>query len=73
MVETFEKDGSRARLRFGAAFGAVAPDFLGEDVLVEATVLLGDEVLVGFANGDFAQPIVLGQLWDGSDPPPPNR
>lgn len=29
-----------------------------------------DEVLVGFENGDRNKPVVLGGLWNGSDPPP---
>lgn len=28
---------------------------------------VNDEVIVGFANGDDQQPIVLGSLWNGSD------
>ena len=28
-----------------------------------------DEVLVGFLNGDFNQPIVFGGMWNGSDKP----
>jgi phage protein D/phage baseplate assembly protein gpV len=34
--------------------------------------LVGDEVLVAFAHGDFGQPFVLGGLWNGQhDVPPP--
>jgi uncharacterized protein involved in type VI secretion and phage assembly len=28
-----------------------------------------DEVLVGFLNGDFSQPIVFGGMWNGTDKP----
>ncbi|GAA0916599.1 VgrG-related protein [Nonomuraea longicatena] len=31
---------------------------------------VGDEVLVGFENGDFDQPYVLGGLFNGQDAPP---
>ena len=30
----------------------------------------GDEVLVGFEDGDFEHPYVLGGLWNGKDSPP---
>lgn len=31
---------------------------------------INDEVLVGFADGDFTTPFVLGGLWNGKDSPP---
>ena len=31
---------------------------------------ISDEVLVGFEMGDTNRPIVLGGLWNRSDPPP---
>lgn len=31
---------------------------------------VGDEVLVVFVHGDVRAPIVIGTLWNGSDPPP---
>jgi uncharacterized protein involved in type VI secretion and phage assembly len=31
---------------------------------------IGDEVMVGFQNGDPRRPIVLGMLWNGQDLPP---
>lgn len=31
---------------------------------------VGDEVLVGFENGDIDHPYVLGALWNGEDDPP---
>jgi uncharacterized protein involved in type VI secretion and phage assembly len=31
---------------------------------------VGDEVLVGFEQGDFDHPFVLGFLWNGKDQPP---
>jgi phage protein D len=31
--------------------------------------LVGDEVIVGFEQGDERRPIVLGALWNGSKPP----
>ena len=31
---------------------------------------IGDEVLVAFADGDVAHPVVLGALWNGEDSPP---
>jgi type VI secretion system secreted protein VgrG len=31
---------------------------------------VGDEVLVSFQGGDDRTPIVIGMLWNGSDPPP---
>lgn len=31
---------------------------------------IGDEVLVGFADGDLREPYVVGGLWNGSDNPP---
>jgi uncharacterized protein involved in type VI secretion and phage assembly len=31
---------------------------------------VGDEVLVGFEQGDFNAPYVLGGLWNGTDKPP---
>lgn len=31
---------------------------------------VNDEVLIGFADGDFATPFVLGGLWNGKDAPP---
>lgn len=31
---------------------------------------VGDEVLVGFGNGDLHDPLVLGGLWNRSDAPP---
>lgn len=31
---------------------------------------VGDEVLVGFVQGDGRQPIVVGSLWNGRDAPP---
>lgn len=40
----------------------------GLDQLVVPEV--GDEVLVGFLNGDPDRPVILGSLWNGSDPPP---
>jgi len=30
----------------------------------------GEEVLVGFEDGDFEHPYVLGALWNGEDSPP---
>jgi phage baseplate assembly protein V len=30
----------------------------------------GDEMVVGFLNGDFHQPIVLGAMWNPVNPPP---
>ncbi len=30
----------------------------------------GDEALVGFENGDFNHPFILGFLWNGADRPP---
>ncbi len=32
---------------------------------------VGDEVLVSFQDGDDRAPIVIGTLWNGTDPPPP--
>lgn len=34
---------------------------------------VGDEVLVGFEFGDVHRPVVLGGLWNRSDPPPEAR
>lgn len=34
---------------------------------------VGDEVLVGFDNGDIHHPYVLGSLWNGKDVPPANN
>jgi uncharacterized protein involved in type VI secretion and phage assembly len=31
---------------------------------------VGDEVLIGFTNGDVLAPYVLGRLWNDKDPPP---
>jgi phage baseplate assembly protein gpV len=31
---------------------------------------VGDEVLVGFVQGDPRQPVVVGSLWNGRDAPP---
>jgi uncharacterized protein involved in type VI secretion and phage assembly len=31
---------------------------------------VGDQVLVGFTNGDVLDPYVLGRLWNEKDPPP---
>ncbi len=31
---------------------------------------VGDEVLVGFVQGDGRQPVVVGSLWNGRDAPP---
>jgi uncharacterized protein involved in type VI secretion and phage assembly len=31
-----------------------------------------DEVLVGFEQGDFQRPVILGMLWNGVDKPPMN-
>ncbi len=31
---------------------------------------VGDEVIVEFVGGDVNEPIVIGGLWNGSDPPP---
>lgn len=31
---------------------------------------VGDEVLVGFENGDPSRPVVLGGVWNRPDPPP---
>jgi uncharacterized protein involved in type VI secretion and phage assembly len=30
---------------------------------------LDDEVVVAFFHGDIRAPVVLGELWDGKDPP----
>jgi uncharacterized protein involved in type VI secretion and phage assembly len=32
-----------------------------------------DEVLVAFEAGEPRSPVILGTLWDGSDPPPEHR
>ncbi len=32
----------------------------------------GDEVVVGFVDNDEDYPIILGALWSGQDPPPPD-
>ena len=31
---------------------------------------VGDEVLVGFVQGDGRQPVIVGSLWNGHDAPP---
>lgn len=31
---------------------------------------LGDELVVGFLNGDFHQPVALGAMWNQPNPPP---
>lgn len=31
---------------------------------------VGDEVLVVFLQGDTREPVVIGSLWNGDDPPP---
>lgn len=44
----------------------MAGDDMGECFIPET----GDEVLVGFENGDLEHPYVLGGLWNGKQKPP---
>jgi uncharacterized protein involved in type VI secretion and phage assembly len=42
----------------------------GKDRGIMYTPEVGDEVLVGFEQGDINQPYVIGGLWNGKDAPP---
>jgi uncharacterized protein involved in type VI secretion and phage assembly len=53
-----------------AVWARVAVPFAGADRGAFMIPDVGDEVLVGFVNGDFRYPIVLGGLWNGADAPP---
>jgi phage baseplate assembly protein V len=48
----------------------VAAPMAGNDRGVFFLPEVGDEVLVGFVQGDMHVPIVLGGLWGGKDKPP---
>lgn len=47
----------------------VAP-FAGKDRGVFWMPEVGDEVIVGFLQGDFSQPVVLGAMWNVPNPSP---
>jgi phage baseplate assembly protein V len=47
----------------------VAP-FAGKDRGVFWMPEIGDEVVVGFLQGDFDQPVVLGAMWNPPNPAP---
>jgi uncharacterized protein involved in type VI secretion and phage assembly len=53
-----------------AVWARVAVPFAGADRGAFFLPEVGDEVVVAFAGGDPAQPIVIGSLWNGRDAPP---
>lgn len=48
----------------------IATTMAGEDMGTYFLPEVGDEVLVGFENGDVSHPYVLGALWNGKQTPP---
>lgn len=48
----------------------VATAFAGQDYGAFFIPNVGDEVLVGFVQGDGRQPVVVGSLWNGAAPAP---
>ena len=48
----------------------IATDMTGDEYGTYYLPEIGDEVLVGFENGDIHNPIVIGSLWSGNRPPP---
>lgn len=48
----------------------IATPMAGSDMGTYFLPEVGDEVLVGFENGDVSHPYVLGSLWNGSESPP---
>ncbi|MEF8827474.1 MAG: phage baseplate assembly protein V [Haloarcula sp.] len=48
----------------------IAAPMAGKDMGTFFLPEVGDEVLVGFENGDVSHPYVLGALWNGKETPP---
>jgi uncharacterized protein involved in type VI secretion and phage assembly len=46
----------------------VVSPLTGRNVTIQFAI--GDEVLVAFENDDARRPLVIGNVWDGTDSPP---
>jgi len=51
----------------------VATPSAGADAGVPAAPRIGQEVAVGFVEGDPDQPIILGRVYNGAQRPPSDR
>jgi type VI secretion system VgrG family protein len=76
LVEDVDRDGYRVKVKFpwlhdgegeSSWMRVGHPPGRGDESFLPE---VGDEVIVAFIAGDVSQPIVLGGLWNGSDPPP---